>query len=387
MSSTEFWAEHQVGGPYADLTESTDAVIERALLYPSLAELMPTYFPGKVILDYGCGPGHDTLLFCDQGAGHVFYWDISPLALETTEQRLEMHGFADRASPAYSGQVTKMDHIHCAGVLHHIEDPMAVLKSFRTVLKPEGEARIMVYDGDLSARSQSDVPITLWWTHMEFQLLCRIAGFSAEYMGSYPCSAPWRPDCYAACYRLTCSRVILPTITGREESLARTIASYRETLHGTPYEIIIITDYPTWPSACNEGYKRSMGDVLHFTADDLEALPGWQVPALLHLSVYDELPAPRVFDYKPPPEGQWANPDDGEHGAIPWFTRIPIMTREQYEKIGLWPHIDYYADTWVSERGRRVGIQTRMVHGYDFVHHWSQIGRVDSQENLDRAWS
>ncbi len=193
---------------------------------------------------------------------------------------------------------------------------------------------------------------------------------------------------------MTLLSVIVPTISGREESLARTIASYMDTLDGTQYEIIQVKDYPTWPSACNEGYKRATGDVLHFTADDLEALPGWHIPALLHLSVRDELPAPRVYDLRDYDNGggfrsddswEFANPQDGEDRRVTHFTRVPIMTRSQYERIGLWPHIDYYADVWVSEKARTLGIETRMIYGYDFRHHWSQINRVDSQENLDRA--
>ena len=178
--------------------------------------------------------------------------------------------------------------------------------------------------------------------------------------------------------------VVVPTISGREESLARAIASYEDTLRDGPsHEIVLIKDAPTWPSACNEGYKKSKGDILHFTADDLEALPGWWEPALAHLKEHNELPAPRVYDYRP--DGKFANEEDGEDGAITHFTRIPIMTRAQYEAIGPWPIIDYFADLWVSEKARVLGIETRMVYGYDFVHHWSQIGRVDSKENLDNS--
>jgi glycosyltransferase involved in cell wall biosynthesis len=189
--------------------------------------------------------------------------------------------------------------------------------------------------------------------------------------------------------------VILPTISGREESLSRAVASYEETLADYPgkWEIIVIKDYPTWPSACNEGYRKSKGsalkDVVHFTADDLEALPGWWIPALEHLERHNELPAPRVYDYNPPPLGEWANAVDGSDGEITrsGFTRIPIMTRKQYGLIGYWPHIDYYADVWVSKKGRSVGIETRNIHGYDFVHHWSQIGRVDDPPRLQAAWN
>ena len=200
MSSTAFWTDNQVGGPYATLDESQQALDHRANLYPSLHDLMPVAHQGKTVLDYGCGPGHDTILFCQHGAGHVYYHDISPLALEIVDARLDMHGLADRASP---GLPQHADHIHCAGVLHHTEDPEAILQSFRHVLNDGGEARVMIYDGERSTITQSKVPITLWWTEAQFQELCLDAGFVALYVGGYDCSAPWRPDCMAACYTLT----------------------------------------------------------------------------------------------------------------------------------------------------------------------------------------
>jgi ubiquinone/menaquinone biosynthesis C-methylase UbiE len=203
MTSTEFWTDNQVGGPYQTLEESQAALAERRLLYPTLLDLMPVDHPGKTVLDYGCGPGHDTILFCQHGAGHVFYLDISPLALEIVDARLEMHGLADHASPCQHPWIPRVDHIHCAGVLHHTEDPVQILRDFRRLLKPDGEARVMIYDGDRSKVTQSRVPITLWWTEKQFTDMCRDARFHAEYQGGYDCSAPWRPDCVAACYRLT----------------------------------------------------------------------------------------------------------------------------------------------------------------------------------------
>lgn len=181
--------------------------------------------------------------------------------------------------------------------------------------------------------------------------------------------------------------VIVPTISGREESVERTWNSYEETLKGCgfPWQMLPIKDAPTWPTACNLGYAKSEGDILHFTADDLEALPGWWEEAITVLDLEDVLPAPAVYDYLPPPEGKWANEEDGPDGAYCHFTRIPILRRDQYERIGPWPEIVYYADIWLSEKARTLGIRTRVVSSYAFIHHWSGIGRVDSQVNLDEA--
>ena len=208
LSSATFWSTHQVGGPYHNLEQSQAALAERQLLYPNLLKLMPVEFPGKTVLDYGCGPGHDTILFAQHGAGHVFYYDISPLALEIVDERLEMHGLEDRASPVDMNWHNRgfFDHAHCAGVLHHTEDPMRILKFLRRALRPDGDANVMIYDGDRSEKSQSKVPITHWWTETQFRMMCHLAGFDSVQVGFYDCSAPWRKNCYAACYHLTCSR-------------------------------------------------------------------------------------------------------------------------------------------------------------------------------------
>lgn len=178
--------------------------------------------------------------------------------------------------------------------------------------------------------------------------------------------------------------VIVPTISGREESLARCLGAYRETLHDLPHELIVIKDKKTWPTACNAGYAKAQGDILHFTADDLEPLPGWWEGALKALKEKDELPAPKVYNFEVSEEA-WDNPEDGPDGEITDFTRIPILTRDQYERIGPWPKLIYYADLWLSYKARSIGIETRLLYSYQFIHHWSGIGRVDTRANFDKS--
>lgn len=177
--------------------------------------------------------------------------------------------------------------------------------------------------------------------------------------------------------------VVIPTITGREESLQRTLNAYEE--HSPKnVDIIVTQDAPTWPDGCNAGYEQAKGDIIHWGADDLVPLPGWHKRVVKMLrSGENVLPNARVWDYVP--EGTPSNVNDGADLAPTLFTRVPIMRREQAEQIGTWPSIIYYGDCWVSERGRTLGIPTINVFGYDFVHHWCQIGRVDSKENMDKA--
>ena len=200
-TATDFWQEYQVGGPYKTAGESWAALERREDLYPNLYELMPVHYPGQRILDFGCGPGHDTILFLQHGARHVWFADVSWQALETTSKRLNLHNLTDCATALFADDpLPAVDHIHCAGVLHHMHDPLEALRRLRYC---GPEARVMVYDGDKSEHTQSKVPITEWWTPKEFLKLAAEAGWAGQYLGSYECSAEWRPDCWAACFSLS----------------------------------------------------------------------------------------------------------------------------------------------------------------------------------------
>lgn len=204
----EFWGENQVAERPATHAESLAQLERRREMFPELERLMPTYFPGKTILDYGCGPGHDTLQFLLNGARRVYYADVSERALRITADRLRLAGlFYGQRWKVRDNRIPLLpfvDHVHCAGVLHHLSNPEEVLRSFRVSLRPgHGECRLMVYDGDRSEHTQSDVPITNWWGFDDVMRMAAEAGFDrSKYHGSYECSAPWRPNCYAACYVL-----------------------------------------------------------------------------------------------------------------------------------------------------------------------------------------
>lgn len=172
--------------------------------------------------------------------------------------------------------------------------------------------------------------------------------------------------------------VIIPTIAGREESLERCMRAYTET---APHaELVVVLGAASWPEACNAGARQATGDVLHFTADDIEPLPGWWEAVATPLETLDELPAPRVLNHSA--DGHHDNASDGPDGAFCHFTRVPILTRSQYDRIGPWPEFNYVADVWLSAKARTLGIPTRLYYGYAFVHHWDQHGRVDSPAEM-----
>lgn len=181
--------------------------------------------------------------------------------------------------------------------------------------------------------------------------------------------------------------VIIPTVAGREEHLIRCIDAYNATLAEYDYELIVIKDQDTCGLAWNMGAEKASGDYLHMTADDLEPKPGWPFRAL---EVVDggALPAPRILGA----DGKLESCGDGQEnpeGSLTDFTRIPLMSRAQWELIG--PSLDchYYTDNWISWMGRVHGIPTVVVRSYLFQHHWATVrrgaGTTESiRMNLDR---
>jgi hypothetical protein len=174
--------------------------------------------------------------------------------------------------------------------------------------------------------------------------------------------------------------VVVPTISGREESLQRTLDAYRATLAGVDYVLTVPRNLPNWPTACNEGAQLLAADacdVLHYGADDLVPRHGWLEAALPVLDA-GELPAPRVWNHHWNDGPAHSQVIDGPNGALCHFTRVPILTAAMAQAIGPWPEIAYFADCWLSDAARAYGgWETRVAEGYDFVHHWHQHGRLD----------
>jgi ubiquinone/menaquinone biosynthesis C-methylase UbiE len=144
--------------------------------------------------------------------------DVSPTSLSETERRLGLLGIhaeliqimeTDRRITLPDASV---DYVHSSGVLHHVPDPLMVLREFRRVLRPGGRVRVMVYNYEslllhlytayliqLVERRYSgfdiraafakctdgeDCPISRVYKPSEFLTLASEAGFASEYVGS-----------------------------------------------------------------------------------------------------------------------------------------------------------------------------------------------------------
>ena len=223
LTNTEYWSQYNVTGHYDfnSREQSLDYLHWRNGQYFFYDRLMPcSGFDGQVILDYGCGPGHDLVGFVEFSRPvKVFGLDISPQSLQEAGNRLRLHpaeavelillkdGDARLQFPDNS-----VDYIHSSGVLHHTPNIDEILAEFRRILKPSGLVRIMVYnyhsiwlhlfvaytrrivlglDKGLSLeecfKRSTDTeacPISRWYRQDEFVELCGRAGLVGRFLGA-----------------------------------------------------------------------------------------------------------------------------------------------------------------------------------------------------------
>lgn len=131
---------------------------------------------GKRVLEIGCGIGTDGAEFVRAGADY-FGIDPSERSSDIAAERgltvaycsgEELSPFIDPRGPS--------DLIYSFGVIHHAQDPKAIIRAARDMIKPDGEFRLMLYaanswksamiDAGLDQpEAQSGCPIARTYTH------------------------------------------------------------------------------------------------------------------------------------------------------------------------------------------------------------------------------
>jgi 2-polyprenyl-3-methyl-5-hydroxy-6-metoxy-1,4-benzoquinol methylase len=106
---------------------------------------------GLDVLDVGCGQGIDLARLARAGA-NVTGVDLTPRHVELARRHLEVVGIAgtvvegDAESLPFLDQ--SFDRVISNGVLHHTPDFDRALREIRRVLRPGGEARLILYHRD-----------------------------------------------------------------------------------------------------------------------------------------------------------------------------------------------------------------------------------------------
>jgi hypothetical protein len=184
--------------------------------------------------------------------------------------------------------------------------------------------------------------------------------------------------------------VVVPTIPGREDHLERCVTAYTNLAAGCyTLNLVIERGHPAVGVAWQAGAEKAAGEYLHLTNDDIEPHPGWHLPAIEAVQ-RGFLPAPQVHGPAGDPQSLPAWGTIGEDWAPVTMSTLPFMSRAQWEKIGPVAQVHYYADDYISYRGRKAGWPAVLRAGYSFTHYWARHGRgagmtEDERMDYDRA--
>lgn len=150
----EYWNAHPCGTQFTDRPwgsrEFFDAVREdRYRRQPFMEEAVGfTRYPGRDLLEIGCGLGTDLFEFARHGA-RVTGLDLTPAGAALARSRFRLDdmpgGFlVGDAENLPFGDAT-FDVVYSFGVLHHTPDTERSIREVRRVLRPGGKAVVMLY--------------------------------------------------------------------------------------------------------------------------------------------------------------------------------------------------------------------------------------------------
>jgi SAM-dependent methyltransferase len=105
-------------------------------------------FPGKRLLEVGCGMGTDLLQFA-RGGARVTGVDLTPRSIEISRHHLQLYDqtgdFAINDAERLPFRDESFDVVYSNGVLHHTPDTAGAVREIYRVLRPGGLARVMLY--------------------------------------------------------------------------------------------------------------------------------------------------------------------------------------------------------------------------------------------------
>jgi SAM-dependent methyltransferase len=105
-------------------------------------------FAGAQLLEVGCGMGTDLLQFA-RGGAKVTGIDLTPRSIEISRRHLALYDqkgdFAIADCEHLPFADLSFDVAYSNGVLHHTPDTAGAVRELHRVLRPGGEARVMLY--------------------------------------------------------------------------------------------------------------------------------------------------------------------------------------------------------------------------------------------------
>ena len=155
QAAVEQWTADPCGANAAEGEPGSRGYFERLLAArheyaPWMAEELDYQgAAGADVLDVGCGQGIDVTRYAQAGA-RVTGIDLTPRHVELARAHLEALGLNATIELGDAEELpfhdASFDRVSSNGVLHHTPDMPLALSEIRRVLRPGGEARIIVYN-------------------------------------------------------------------------------------------------------------------------------------------------------------------------------------------------------------------------------------------------
>lgn len=182
--------------------------------------------------------------------------------------------------------------------------------------------------------------------------------------------------------------VIIPTVPGREEDLARTVAAFE-----AEPDCKVFPQYGH--SAVGAGWRAGVEALISeglrpryvlFGNDDMYPSEGWLDPAV-EASLAGATPCPVMFSSTGELEsaGAWKVHHPDWH-VVHW-SPLPFFRLDEWGVLGEgFPPIHYWSDNWLAVSSEyRLDRQIVVRHGFEFTHTWAQPSRQTLEDSAARA--
>jgi SAM-dependent methyltransferase len=150
----KFWNSGSCGEVYAEGLSLKEGLLQQARTRYELEPYLPGFAKfadgaGRDVLEVGVGMGADHAEWAESGPRSLTGIDLTERSIEFTRERLALLGLTSNLRVADAENLPfddgSFDLVYSWGVIHHSPDtPRAVAEIYR-VLRPGGEARVMIY--------------------------------------------------------------------------------------------------------------------------------------------------------------------------------------------------------------------------------------------------
>jgi SAM-dependent methyltransferase len=149
-----FWQEHPCGSKFTDAETDSREFFQRIERHryekewhiPAAANFAAA--GGRKVLEIGCGLGTDGAQFAKAGADYTGV-DLTEAAVDLARRGFALAGLPGRFLVSDAERLdfpdASFDLVYSHGVLHHTPDIRSAISEIHRVLKPEGQATVMLY--------------------------------------------------------------------------------------------------------------------------------------------------------------------------------------------------------------------------------------------------